>query len=268
MTINDPYPLTAGQIRRYREDGFVKLKNVFTRDVLDRYAPVITRLTLERNRFTDVPLEERSTYDKAFIQVGNLWELDEAAKEFAFGRRLAGIAAELMGTQGVRMWHDQSLYKEPGGGFTPWHADQQYWPMASGRSVTAWVPLQAVPIEMGPLCFGKGSHLKNMGRDLHIGDDSERRIRQMIQDNGVVEVREAFELGEVSFHSGWTLHRAGGNDTKTPRKVHTIIYMDADMRLAEPKNDFQKADRNRWTPNIEVGQVMDGPLTPVLYKVR
>jgi len=55
----------------------------------------------------------------------------------------------LLDTQGVRMWHDQSLYKEPSGGFTPWHADQQYWPMASGLCVTAWIPLHAVPLVQG-----------------------------------------------------------------------------------------------------------------------
>ena len=46
------------------------------------------------------------------------------------------IATQLLGCDGVRLWHDQALYKEPSGGFTPWHADQQYWPMASNLAVT------------------------------------------------------------------------------------------------------------------------------------
>jgi hypothetical protein len=71
------------------------------------------------------------------------------------------LAARLMGRT-ARLWHDQALYKEPSGGFTPWHVDQQYWPMASPHSITAWIPLQPVPIEMGPLCFGRGSHRKRI----------------------------------------------------------------------------------------------------------
>lgn len=47
---------------------------------------------------------------------------------------------------------------------------------------------------------------------------------------------EPYAAGDVSFHFGWTLHRAGPNTTSEPRKVHTVIYMDRDMRLAEPKN--------------------------------
>ncbi len=45
-------------------------------------------------------------------------------RKFVFGTRLARIAAELMGVRGVRIYHDQALCKLPGGGPTPWHADQ------------------------------------------------------------------------------------------------------------------------------------------------
>jgi len=261
----EPYPLTDEQIRQFREDGFIKLKNVFDADTLEEYGQVITDLTMEAGKQLK-PVEERDTYGKAFIQVGNLWEKDAKARAFSFSKRLARIATELLGTQGVRMWHDQALYKEPAGGFTPWHVDQQYWPMETGKTVTAWIPLQAVPMDMGPLCFGKGSHLKNIGRDLEISDESEKKIRDAIKQQGVNESFEPYELGEVSFHYGWTLHRAGGNTTDQPRKVHTVIYMDRDMKLVEPKNKNQQNDWNRWTPSTKIGQVMSDPLNPVLYE--
>lgn len=44
--------------------------------------------------------------------------------------------------EGVRIYHDQALNKEPGGGYTPWHCDGYYWPVQSDKIVTAWVPLQ------------------------------------------------------------------------------------------------------------------------------
>lgn len=263
--IDAHYPLNEAQLQQFREEGFIKLKNVMSAQALEHFGSEITRLTLENNPRKDTPIESRDTYGKAFIQVGNLWEKDATAKAFAFGKRLARIATELLGTRGVRMWHDQSLYKEAGGGFTPWHVDQQYWPMATGLCVTAWVPLQAVPFEMGPLCFGKGSHLKNIGRDLAISDESEQLIRKAIKEQGVVEVFEPYDLGEVSFHLGWTLHRAGPNTTGEPRKVHTIIYMDQDMTLAKPKNQSQDNDWKHWTPSTQIGQVMADKLNPVLY---
>ena len=47
--------------------------------------------------------------------------------------------------EGVRLYHDQALNKDPGGGYTPWHCDGYYWPVQSDKIVTAWVPLQVPP---------------------------------------------------------------------------------------------------------------------------
>ncbi len=263
--IDEPYPLTDAQRTFFRREGFVRLPGVFDAATLAHYRPHIARVTHAHNPNRGKSLDERDTYGKAFIQVTNLWQRDETVREFAFGRRLARIAAELLGTSGVRMWHDQALFKEPSGGFTPWHVDQQYWPMASPLSVTAWIPLQPVPIEMGPLCFGRGSHEKHIARDLEISDDSERFIQEEVVRQKIVEVQEPFALGDVSFHYGWTLHRAGPNVSQTPREVFTVIYMDAEMRLAAPKNRYQQADWEAFTPSTKVGEVMDDSRNPVLY---
>lgn len=263
--LDEHYPLADDQIRRFRDDGFIRLHGVFEEVTLRRFEREVSRLVDLRNPVAGVPLAERDTYGRAFIQVFNLWRESDEAKALSFSRRLARIATELLGTQGVRLWHDQALFKEPSGGFTPWHADQQYWPMASSLCVTAWIPLHAVPMEMGPLCFGRGSHLKRIGRDLEISDESERLIREAIHEQGVVEVAEPYALGDVSFHLGWTLHRAGPNTTDRARKVHTVIYMDRDMRLAEPRNTNQRRDHETWTPSTTVGGIMDDPLNPVLY---
>jgi ectoine hydroxylase-related dioxygenase (phytanoyl-CoA dioxygenase family) len=264
--LDNPYELNDDAIRRFREDGFIRLSGVLSAETLAGYAPDINRLVDESNRLKNIPIAERSLYDQAFIQVHNLWTRNERAREFAFSKRLAGIAGQLMGTRGIRIWHDQALYKESGGGFTPWHVDQQYWPMANPMSITAWVPLQAVPIEMGPLCFGRGSHRKHIGRDLEISEESERQIREEVKREKIVEVQEPFELGDVSYHLGWTLHRAGPNTTDTPRRVFTIIYMDSEMRLAQPKNKNQQVDWEAWTPSTKVGEVMADPLNPVLWE--
>ncbi len=265
--LDDPFPLTEVDCQRFREDGFIRLSGVLDAATLADCEREITALTLANDSHAGVPMEARDTYSRAFIQVGNLWTKGAQARRLTFSLRLARIAAELLGTRGVRLWHDQALYKEPSGGFTPWHADQQYWPMASGLSVTAWIPLHAVPLDQGPLSFGRGSHRKRIGRDLPISDESERLIREAVAREKIVEVSEPFAVGDVSFHLGWTLHRAGPNTTDRPRKVHTIIYMDSDMRLAKPTNPNQELDHRTWTPSTLVGEIMDDPLNPVLYEV-
>lgn len=265
IDLDRPYPLSDEHLARFRRDGFIRLKDVFGADELRHYGQEITRLTIALNTQT-VPLEQRSTYDRAFLQVMNLWEHGGPAREFVFGKRLAGIAAALLQVEGVRLYHDQSLYKEPGGGITPAHADQYYWPVASDRCITAWVPLQAVPREMGPLAFFAGSQQVEFGRDLGISDDSEREITANMEAQGFPVVDEPFALGEVSFHLGWTFHRAGANRSTRPRSVMTVIYMDRDMRLKAPENHMQEDDWRKWCPGAAVGEVIDTPKNPVLFE--
>jgi ectoine hydroxylase-related dioxygenase (phytanoyl-CoA dioxygenase family) len=239
--------MDAERIAFFRRNGFARLKAVFTAAELQHYGAEITRLTLALNTQTR-PIEGRSTYGKAFLQITNLWEHSDKAREFVFGKRLARIAAELLEVDGVRLYHDQSLMKERGGGMTPAHADQFYWPLVSDRSITAWVPLQAVPAEMGPIGFYAGSHCFELGRDLPISDESEARITAEMERQGFPLIDDPFDFGEVSFHQGWTFHRAGPNRTKRPRSVMAIIYMDKGMRLKAPSNRKQQIDWDAWCP--------------------
>ena len=263
-TLDTPLPLSPEVVARYRADGFLRLSQVLDPHTLAHFGAEITRLTLALNT-QDKPLAERDTYDRAFLQVMNLWRSSEIVKRFVFGQRLAGIAAALLGVKAVRLYHDQSLYKEPSGGITPAHADQYYWPLASDKSITVWIPLQAVPLSMGPLAFFKGSHLTELGRDLPISDESETRITTTMEAQGFAIDEAPYALGDVSFHAGWTFHRAGPNHTAQPRAVMTIIYMDADMRLAEPCNHMQAADREQWCPGAKLGEVIATPLNPVIH---
>jgi ectoine hydroxylase-related dioxygenase (phytanoyl-CoA dioxygenase family) len=263
--LHTPFALTAEQIRSYRENGFLKLKNVLSPETIRAYAPEITRKVHELNTL-HLPMEQRTTYQKAFLQVMNLWTKSDVVKEFVYSRRLARIAAELMGTRGVRMYHDQALYKEGRGGFTPWHADQYYWPLASEHAVTVWIPLQATPLELGPLAFAPKSHRHDLGRDLQISDQSESKIEKKLLAANLGQVEEPFDLGEVSFHSGWTFHRAGRNLTNRPREVMTIIYMDSDMRLAAPRNENQQNDWDTWCPGAKIGETIETSINPVLWE--
>jgi ectoine hydroxylase-related dioxygenase (phytanoyl-CoA dioxygenase family) len=262
--IDSEYPVSAEQIARFQKDGYIKLKNVFSPEVLDYYGKEITRQVLLLSKNVQ-PLEKRNIYGKAFLQVMNLWRQSELVSEFVHGQRLARIATELLQTKGVRIYHDQALYKEAGGGYTPWHVDQFYWPLATEKTVTAWIPLHAVPMENGPLSFSVSSQRIKVGRELEISEESERKIDAQLKLSNLPVDEAPFDLGEVSFHYGYTFHRAGPNTLPKPREVMTIIYMDRDMRLSEPKNKQQQSDRDQWCPDATIGEVIDTLLNPVIF---
>lgn len=263
--LTEAYPISPEQIEQYRADGYIKLKHVLSAETLAYYGREISRKVKELNN-QHLPLEERDLYHRAFLQIENLWTQSDVVLEFVSSPKLGRIASELMGTTGVRIYHDQALYKEAGGGITPWHADQFYWPVDTDKTITAWIPLQETPLEMGPLAFCPKSHSVTYGRDLEIGEESEERIGAALKDHGMDE--GPFELGEVSFHSGWTFHRAAPNTTSQPREVMTIIYMDKDMRLTEPVNKYQQVDRQEFCPGIAVGEIIDSPMNPVTWSRR
>jgi ectoine hydroxylase-related dioxygenase (phytanoyl-CoA dioxygenase family) len=263
--LNIPYSLTIEQIDFYQENRFIKLKQVFDQPTISYFNEVITRRVEQMNK-QNTPLESRSTYGKAFLQLFNLWREDDLVKELVFSKRLAKIATDLMQTSGARLYHDQALFKEGSGGITPWHADQYYWPLDTDKTITAWIPLQATPLELGPLEFSAGSHRIVEGRNLEISDESEQQIEQKLRVTDFKHVIEAFDIGEISFHSGWVFHRAGANSTSQMRKVMTIIYMDRDMRLKSPENQNQINDWNTWCPGAVIGEVINSPLNPILYE--
>jgi len=266
-SLNGTYSLSAEQKQFYRENEFIKLKNVLSADEIAYFETVITD-QVSRLSPNLAPLEARDTYGKAFTQITNIWKRNEAVKHLVFSTRLAGIASTLMQVDGVRLYHDQALFKEAGGGYTPWHADQYYWPLESPKCITAWIPLQQTSLAMGALEFSAGSQHLLSARGLAISDDSEVAIEQMLTASGCDRVIEPFDLGEVSFHSGWLYHRAAPNTTEHTRKVMCVIYMDKEMILKAPSHADQQRDWDTWCPGARVGEPIDTPLNPILFETN
>ena len=259
------YSVTPAQVKYFSENGFIKIKNIFDASVID-YMNIVISKEVDRLNNQQIPLEERDTYGKAFLQIMNLWTHTEAVKDIVFSKKIAQIATGLMQTKGVRLYHDQALFKEPKGGHTPWHADQYYWPLDTENTVTAWIPLQATPLNYGPLEFSAGSNKLTAGRDKQISDESQAFLEAELKRHAFNHVVEPFDVGEISFHRGWLYHRAGPNVSGNMRKVMTMIYMDKDTALKTPENHNQQADWDTWCPGATVGEVVNTPLNPVLYE--
>lgn len=125
-------------MHQFRSNGYIRLENVFKTEALRRQnAPV---------------------------------------KEFVIGRKLARIANELLGDSGIRLYYDQAFSKKSGGGYTPWHDDQYYWPRSFSQICTVWNPPLKTQLDVGPLSFCLGSYEFSGGRDLAISDEFEHSL--------------------------------------------------------------------------------------------
>jgi ectoine hydroxylase-related dioxygenase (phytanoyl-CoA dioxygenase family) len=257
------YSLRADQIAEFQQNGHIYLPQVLKKDALEPYRQAIRSWAADFQA-KQKPIEERDTYGKAFLQMMNLWEEDAQVREFVLAKRFGQLAADLLGVKQVRLYHDQALFKEPGGGLTPWHQDQYYWPLQTPKTVTMWMPLVDISEDMGMLTFASGTQRVELP-PMPISDESEAMIARYVQDQKFpIVAQKTMQAGDATFHMGWTLHAAPGNDSKTMREVMTVIFMDADAVVMEPKNPNQEADRLRWLSGYEPGKKVDSPLNPLV----
>jgi ectoine hydroxylase-related dioxygenase (phytanoyl-CoA dioxygenase family) len=264
--LDDEYVLDGEAPHRFQRDGHTVVRGLATRQELDTFGPAIRAAALRHNA-EQRPIAERDTYGQAFLQIPNLWRTDETVQRFVFARRFAKVAAELMGVAGVRLYHDQALFKEAGGGLTPFHQDQFYWPLDTEDTITMWMPLVDVSAEIGSMTFASGSHRLGYLGEFEISDDSEAAFRQLVADKSLpLETHGALAAGDATFHAGWTLHGAPPNPTGQLRAVMTVIYFADGAKVAEPDHAFRAHDLATWLPGVRAGELAASPLNPLLYR--
>ena len=258
-------PIPTEAIASLRDNGHAVVRGLASEAEVATFRPAV-EAAVRKHAEGVMPLAERKTYGKAFLQVHNLWRFDETVKAMVFAPRFAKAAADLMGVPAVRLYHDQALCKEPSGGHTPWHQDQGYWPLDTQNTVTMWMPLVDIPARVGSMTFATGSHQHgNLGPWL-IGDESEESFQALVEERGFpLHTYGAMKAGDATFHKGWTLHRAGSNDTDLFRLVMTVIWYADGTRISQEPGKGQQFDHRAWLDSRPGGSLADGPLNPRLW---
>ncbi|MCK6259479.1 phytanoyl-CoA dioxygenase family protein [Fictibacillus sp. KIGAM418] len=196
---------------------------------------------------------KRDDFGENFLEVTNLWTHSLHIKKFVTSKRLADIAARLLGVPSVRLHYDCIFFKEANGNATPWHQDQVSWPLDTNKTITAWIPLHDIPSSVGSLNFMSRSHAYQ-----------ETNIRTAIR-HGFEEVNYgALEVGDVTFHNGWTLHSANANVLSHRREAFAITYYEDGARVIDLPKDKYHSSFYQFFPGIEVGKQANSKLNPLL----
>jgi len=258
QTLLDPYDLSQDAIDQFAKDGYIKLKNV-----IDPSA-----LKLLRWRISSILLEVLGrTPGLAFRSDEMMWLQDDLVRRFVLSTRVAQIATKLLKVDAVRLYHDNALSKEPGCGRTPWHYDHHHFPIDSLNVCTAWIPLQPIPKEMGPLAFAAGMETYKLVNHLPFNKfDSSYDIQlgKILSDNDVPIHDDAFELGEISFHHALSFHTAGANMTGESRMALATTYFEDGARLT-PSQTMISGDFQKFMPGVEPGGIINSEYNPICY---
>lgn len=247
-------------IDAFRRDGYVVVPDLLTPDELDRLERAVTDGVRDRTAAGTLPLEQRSRYQQSFTQCMNLWEDHPDVRPLTFHPCVGQVAAELLGVDALRLWHDQALYKEAGGRETDAHQDHPYWPIKETASVTAWVPFRGSTLASGAMGYLPGSHLVGMRKFVNIFFGEPEDILAEPDVAGVEAVFVEVPRGGVAFHHGLTVHLAKPNTTDQDRAVHTMIYFPDGSTRGYPFPHFC-VDRG----DIEMGAPIASDATPIAW---
>ncbi len=222
----EPYDLHPDDVRRFAEQSFVKLPDVLAPGVVRRLAERLDGL---------LRVEHGDDTAGRFTALEQMWRHDPLMREVALSPRLGGIAAALLGTD-VRIYHDNALSKEPGCGRTPWHHDAEHFPLATLSALTAWMPVSAIPAEMGPLSFAYGADLRPMLEGLEfdrVGTSYDEAVSARFASARVRIEDGSYAVGDVSFHGATCFHTAGRNGTTQPRRALATTYFADGARVID-----------------------------------
>ena len=245
----------------FRARGFVVVPDLLTAGELDRFGAAVTRAVRDRKRADRRSLSEKSRYEQSFVQCQNLWEDHPEVRPLNFHPKVARAAAELLGVERIRLWHDQALYKEPGGRETDAHQDHPYWPIEEPLTVTAWIPFEGSTFESGAMGYVPGSHRSGLREFVNIfrGEPDDLLSRPELA--GAEPVFVEVPAGSVAYHHGLTAHLARPNRTAHARAVHTVIYFADGCHRRDSEQPHPSVDR----PGIQPGGVIDSAVTPIAW---
>ena len=263
--LNEPYNLNEDQINFFQKNGFIKLKKVFSPEtVLKLRAELIKLLRQEFKVDPDKEAHER------FLSLEMIWPENPLLRAYVLSPRLGQISANLLKVPAVRLYHDNVLAKQAGCGRTPWHYDDHHFPLDTNDVVTAWVPAQPTPIEMGPLSFAyplSVHELVNAVTFEKTGTGYDRGVSEIFSKNNVNVNETAFELGEVSFHHNLNFHTASRNRTNRSRVALANTYYRDGARVINAPT-MVSGDWQKFIPNVKPGEIAASPLNPICWPVK
>lgn len=226
--------LIPEQIAVYRENGFLAIEGFLDAGELERWRAftqeaVDQRLAASKGGNLGQSLNNQADpdayYAQVFTQCLKLLETHAGMRELMLDPRLGEMAATLAGVDGMRIWHDQALFKPPFGNPTGWHLDNPYWSFSSPNAISIWVALDDATLGNGCMWYIPGSHRTARYENAGIGNNLADLFKLYPQWREIDPVAVPVPAGSAVFHNGMTAHGASANMTNKPRRAMTCAYM-------------------------------------------
>lgn len=146
------------------------------------------------------------------------------------------LARQLLGEDAQPGDEHAILKPAEDGAETPWHQDQAYWdPAYEYDAISIWTPLQEATLENGCMSFIPGSHGRGILPHHSIGHDARVHGLETDEVERNVAVVCPLPAGGCTIHHCRTLHYAGPNRSRQPRRAYILTFRKPPERLAVPR---------------------------------
>jgi len=262
------YQITKEQAETYRENGYIVIEDFLDADELEHWRVItedaVHQRLVERNGRTNQDNPE-DYYSQVFVQCVRLADTHQGMADLMMDARLGEAAATLAGVDGVRIWHDQALFKQPYGNPTAWHLDNPYWSFYSRDALSIWVALDRATLANGCLWYLPGTHKVARYDNSGIGENIASLFKVYPEWMSMRAVPAPCAAGSAVFHNGLIAHGAGANMTPKPRRAMTCAYMPDGSTF----NGQQNVLRDDYFGSLKLNDVIDDPVqVPLLWKRR
>ena len=264
--------LTDELILTYSDNGFLAIPGFLDARELDEWR-AFTQEAVDERLATSQGLDYAhglnnqadpdAYYAQVFTQCLKLLETHAGMRHLLLDPRLGRMAAKLAGVDGIRIWHDQALFKPPFGNPTGWHLDNPYWSFDSRDAISLWIALDDATLANGCMWYIPGSHKTATWQNAGIGQNLSDLFRVYPQWREIEPIGCPVPAGSAVFHNGLTAHGAGANMTNKPRRAMTCAYMPDGSTFNGKKNILP----DDYFGSLKIGDCLDSDtINPLIWK--
>ncbi|AWY44214.1 phytanoyl-CoA dioxygenase [Pseudomonas putida] len=265
------FELPAGTQEAFQRDGAVCVRQLFSPEEV-----ALLESGIEQNLRHPSPrakVASRPDDPGWFFEDFCNWEGIDAYKTFIFESRVGHVAAQLMGSDTARLYHDHLLVKEANTRQrTPWHQDQPYYNVDGRQNCSMWMPIDPVARE-STLEFVAGSHLGPWLMPRSFMDSQAQWFPEgTLSDLPDIEAdRSAWNIlgwelnpGDVVFFHMLTLHASGGVGGNRRRRAFSVRFLGDDVTHA-PRQWKTSPDFPGLEAELAAGARMEHARFPLLW---
>jgi ectoine hydroxylase-related dioxygenase (phytanoyl-CoA dioxygenase family) len=158
-----------------------------------------------------------------------LWLTEPECERFLSESPLAAIAAEVMGSNCVRLYYDQLFQKVAGHSEpTRWHQDIAHWPLEGSQTCSIWLAIDPVMKEGGAVRYLSGSHAWN--RLFRPWEGAPGDVPPNFDTPEYRAIERSFDLapGDCAIHDGRTVHGSFPNLCPGTRRLAYVTRWTCD----------------------------------------